>query len=117
MAYPVPGDHTGLGDNGIDQFRKCLEQLDALHKNSGPVDNSRSSNRSYQVLFNGAVRFTKGFWAERQSQDHHVSLKHGYVMLNKAGNLHNLKMAAGWESGSYRGMNFADENVYKWLEA
>ena len=46
-----------------------------------------------------------------------MSLKHGYAMLNKAGNLHNLKMAAGLGSGSYRGMNFADENVYKWLEA
>jgi DUF1680 family protein len=38
-------------------------------------------------------------------------------MVKKAGNLHNLKMAAGWESGTYRGMNFADENVHKWLEA
>jgi DUF1680 family protein len=38
-------------------------------------------------------------------------------MLNKAGNLHNLKIAAGLESGSYRGMNFSDETVYKWLEA
>jgi hypothetical protein len=46
-----------------------------------------------------------------------VSLKHGYAMLNKAGNLHNLKMAAGLESGEYRGMNFSDETVYKWLEA
>ena len=90
---------------------------DASNKATGPVDNSRSSSSSYQVLFNGAVRFTKGFWAERQSQNHNVSLKHGYAMLNKAGNLHNLKMVVGWESGTYRGMNFADENVYKWLEA
>lgn len=90
---------------------------DALNKATGPVDNSHSSNRSYQVLFNGAVSFTKGFWAGRQSQNHNVSLQHGYAMLNKAGNLHNLKLAAGWETGTYRGMNFADENVYKWLEA
>ncbi len=90
---------------------------DALHKATGPVDNSCSSNRSYQVLLNRAVHFTNGFWAERQSQNHNVSLKHGYAMVKKAGNLHNLKMAAGWESGTYRGMNFADENVHKWLEA
>jgi DUF1680 family protein len=37
-------------------------------------------------------------------------------MLNKAGNIRNLKMAAGLESGQYRGMNFSDETVYKWLE-
>jgi hypothetical protein len=38
-------------------------------------------------------------------------------MLEKAGNFHNLRMAAGWESGSYYGLNFYDEDVYKWLEA
>src|SRR6266536_494386 len=90
---------------------------DALNKTTGPVDNSHSAHSSYKVLLNGAVKFTNGFWAERQAVNHQVSLKHGYAMLNKAGNLHNLKMAAGWESGQYRGMNFADENVYKWLEA
>lgn len=90
---------------------------DAVTKATGPIDNSNSPHCSYQVLFNGAVKFTHGFWAERQAMNHNVSLKHGYAMLNKAGNLHNLRMAAGLKSGSYRGMNFADENVYKWLEA
>ena len=90
---------------------------DAVTKATGPVDNSNSPHCSNQVLFNGAVKFTHGFWAERQAMNHSVSLKHGYAMLNKAGNFHNLKMAAGLKTGSFRGMNFADENVYKWLEA
>ncbi|HEY9526845.1 MAG TPA: beta-L-arabinofuranosidase domain-containing protein, partial [Anaerolineales bacterium] len=90
---------------------------DAVTRATGPVDNSNSPHCSNQVLFNGAVKFTRGFWAERQAMNHSVSLKHGYAMLNKAGNFHNLKMAAGLKAGSYRGMNFADENVYKWLEA
>lgn len=90
---------------------------DALDKTTGPVDNLHSPNRSYKVLLNGAVKFTSGFWAERQAVNHKVSLKHGYAMLNKSGNLHNLKMAAGLASGRYRGMNFSDETVYKWLEA
>ncbi|HLO28473.1 MAG TPA: beta-L-arabinofuranosidase domain-containing protein [Anaerolineales bacterium] len=90
---------------------------DALNHTAGPVDNSHSAHSSYKVLSNGAVKFTTGFWANRQSVNHKVSLKHGYAMLNKAGNLHNLKMAAGLASGSYRGMNFSDETVYKWLEA
>jgi uncharacterized protein len=89
----------------------------AQDKAPGPVDNSHSKNSSYRVLPDGAVRFTRGFWAERQAVNHNVSLKHGYAMLNEAGNLHNLKMAAGLESGIYRGMNFSDETVYKWLEA
>jgi DUF1680 family protein len=90
---------------------------DRLKKTAGPVDNTNSPHKSHQVLGNGAARFTGGFWAERQAVNHKVSLKHGYAMLNKAGNLHNLRMAAGLASGQYRGMNFADENVYKWLEA
>src|SRR5687767_8445295 len=89
---------------------------DALNETSGPVDNLYSAHSSYRVLPNTAVKFTSGFWAERQAVNHNVSLKHGYNMLNKAGNLHNLKMAAGLESGTYRGMNFSDETVYKWLE-
>ncbi len=90
---------------------------DQLKVRTGPVDNSHSPHVSYLVLPNGAAEFINGFWTERQAINRNVSLKHGYAMLNKAGNLHNLKMAAGLESGSYRGMNFADENVYKWLEA
>jgi len=84
---------------------------------TGPVDNSNSVRSSYRVIPNGAVKITKGFWAERQAINHKASLKHAYSMLNKAGNLHNLKMAAGLETGKYRGMNFSDETVYKWLEA
>lgn len=90
---------------------------DVLNQPAGPVDNSGSAHRSLRVLGNGAVRFTSGFWAARQTVNHNVSLKHGYAMLNKAGNLHNLKMAAGSETGKYCGMNFSDETVYKWLEA
>jgi uncharacterized protein len=89
---------------------------DALNETSGPVDNLYSAHSSYRVLPNRALKFTSGFWAERQTVNHKVSLKHGYDMLNKAGNLHNLKMAAGLETGTYRGMNFSDETVYKWLE-
>lgn len=88
-----------------------------LEKTAGPVDNSDSQYASYRVFVDGTTRITGGFWAERQVLNRRVSLKHGYAMLDKAGNLHNLKMAAGLESGNYRGMNFADENVYKWLEA
>jgi uncharacterized protein len=89
----------------------------AMKKNTGPVDNSHSAHSSFRVLSNGAVRFTNGFWAERQAVNHKVSLKHAYKMLNQAGNLNNLKLAAGQASGRYRGMNFSDETVYKWLEA
>ena len=90
---------------------------DALDNAPGPVDNSHSATSVFKTLSLSATKFTNGFWTKRQSLNHTVSLKHGYAMLHKAGNFHNLKMAAGLETGSYRGMNFADENIYKWLEA
>jgi DUF1680 family protein len=83
----------------------------------GPVDNSNSSKALYKTLRNGDVQITDGFWANRQSLNRQVSLKHGYVMLNKYGNLQNLKLAAGMVTGSRVGRNFSDETVYKWLEA
>lgn len=91
--------------------------MDALVNAPGPVDNSHSANSIFKTLSLHAVKFTNGFWTERQSLNHTVSLKHAYAMLHKAGNFHNLKLAAGLETGSFRGMNFADENIYKWLEA
>ena len=38
-------------------------------------------------------------------------------MLEQAGNFHNFRVAAGRTTGAYRGRNFLDSDVYKWLEA
>jgi DUF1680 family protein len=38
-------------------------------------------------------------------------------MLEAAGNLENLRIAAGRSTGRYRGPMFMDSDVYKWLEA
>jgi len=84
---------------------------------AGPVDNSRSPYAILRTLPFGSVRITGGFWAVRQETNRKESLRHGYEMLEKAGNFHNLRLAAGRATGLYRGMHFADENVYKWLEA
>jgi DUF1680 family protein len=84
---------------------------------AGPVDTSRSQFVQLQALPLGALRFKPGFWSNVRDSNRRVSLKHGYDMLKKAGNFDNLKLAAGAGSGQYRGMNFLDEDVYKWLEA
>ena len=83
----------------------------------GPVDTSRSPFVRMQTLPLGAVRFGPGFWASIQATNHTASLKHGYRMLENAGNLHNFRLAAGLAHGEYRGRNFLDSDVYKWLEA
>ncbi|HSV86688.1 MAG TPA: beta-L-arabinofuranosidase domain-containing protein [Levilinea sp.] len=83
----------------------------------GPVDNSSSSHSALRTLPYRAVHINDGFWAKRQKTNRQASLKHGYVMLEKAGNFNNLRIAAGWSTGRHAGRNFSDESVYKWLEA
>ena len=67
---------------------------------------------------------TGGFWADRLRVNRDNSLPHGFSELERAGNLNNLRMAAG-SPGQYRSLGdeiglvipFLDSDVYKWLEA
>lgn len=63
------------------------------------------------------VRITGGFWASRQAVNRSASLDLGYQRLRSAGNLDNLRIAAGDATGPVRGPLFMDSDVYKWLEA
>lgn len=63
-----------------------------------------------------AARLTRGFWAERQAVNRHAGLRHGYEELDKAGNFHNLRLAAGMTTGAYKGYLYLDSDLYKWLE-
>lgn len=65
-----------------------------------------------------SAQITAGLWAEKQAINSQVTLRHGYQMLEKAGNFDNFRLAAGWiQEGAYRGYVFNDSDVYKWLEA
>lgn len=78
---------------------------------------SRSPYARWRTLPLSSVTLHDGFWAVRRETNQTVSLQHGYQMLEQAGNFHNFRLAAGQEQGEYRGPVFADETVYKWLEA
>ena len=59
-----------------------------------------------------------GFWAQRQQVVAHVGIPQGPLLLESAGNLHDLRLAAGKSAGEFRGdYPFMDSDVYKWLEA
>ena len=70
------------------------------------------------------VALTSGFWHDRLSINRDRTLGHGFDQLTRAGNLHNLRLAAGAE-GEYEALGkpiglvfpFLDSDVYKWLEA
>ena len=82
-----------------------------------PVETRLSPHARWRGLPLQDVTLTGGFWAERQRVNREVSVGHGFRMLQEAGNLDNLRLAAGQRSGEYRGPVFMDSDVYKWLEA
>lgn len=62
------------------------------------------------------MAITGGFWAARQSANT-AAIRFGLDRLEKAGNLHNLRVAGGLAEGEAVGPIFTDSDVYKWLEA
>ena len=82
-----------------------------------PVDTRQSPGARWHGLAHGDVSIGGGFWAGRQQLNREVSLRHGFHMLEQAGNLNNLRLAAGDGGGDYQGPVFQDSDVYKWLEA
>jgi DUF1680 family protein len=81
------------------------------------IDVSRSVAATLKTLAARDVAIDGGFWAARQAINRDAALPHGVRMLEAAGNLENLRLAAGKTTGRYRGPVFMDSDVYKWLEA
>jgi DUF1680 family protein len=63
------------------------------------------------------VRLTGGLLAARQEANGTAAVPSGRQRLEAAGNLDNLRLAAGTGTGAFRGPIFMDSDVYKWLEA
>ncbi|TDD26684.1 glycoside hydrolase family 127 protein [Kribbella turkmenica] len=85
------------------------------------VTSSRSpaaaSKGRWQPVGLGQARITGGFWAPRQVRNGESAIPSGQDQLETAGNLQNLRLAAGIGDGEAIGPVFADSDVYKWLEA
>jgi uncharacterized protein len=84
---------------------------------AGPVDAAHSPHATLRPLPFGVARIEDGFWAARQRLCRDVLLPEGARRLEEAGNLDNLRSAAGRREGAFRGLPFMDSDVYKWLEA
>jgi uncharacterized protein len=84
---------------------------------AAPTDTTRSPATTWQTLDGRATVIEGGLWARRQAINRDGALPHGYRMLEVAGNLENLRIAAGTSTGRYRGPVFMDSDVYKWIEA
>jgi uncharacterized protein len=83
----------------------------------GPLDSSRSPHARLRPLALDDAVISDGFWADRRRLNRERLIPDGARQLEAAGNLHNLRAAAGRAEGRFRGLVFMDSDVYKWLEA
>ncbi|MER7841401.1 beta-L-arabinofuranosidase domain-containing protein [Streptomyces sp. NPDC096040] len=82
---------------------------------TGPI---RLTPDARGTLRPAAVAIEGGFWHDRRTTNARISLPQGPDLLESAGNLHNLRLAAGTAEGEFQGAYpFVDTDVYKWLEA
>src|SRR5262245_18843544 len=84
---------------------------------AGPVETAHRPGAVLTTLGLRAVMLDGGLLARRQAVNRAAALPHGLRMLETAGNLDNLRIAAGRATGRFRGRVFMDSDVYKWLEA
>ena len=85
------------------------------HRLVGPVAPGRGPRRPLGL---GEVEVTGGFWAGRQRVNRDATLPHIAAKLEEEGWLPNFDLAASGGAASLRrGREFADSEVYKYLEA
>src|SRR3954452_2599141 len=84
---------------------------------AGPAAPTAGAACRLRPVAPGAARVTGGFWADRQRANRETAIPSGHERLESAGNLDNLRIAAGSKTGEARGPIFMDSDVYKWLEA
>lgn len=63
------------------------------------------------------VSINDDFWKPRQETNRKVSIPHSLEMLKKAGNIHDLEIAAAGKPDGYIGPIFIDSDLYKAIEA
>src|SRR5262249_53195998 len=63
------------------------------------------------------VRIQDSFWSPRREANRKVSIPHALDMLEQAGNIRNMELAATGARLGYSGPVFMDSDLYKTLEA
>jgi uncharacterized protein len=85
---------------------------------SGPVDPRSASHARVRPLPLGAVRLhPSGMLGAWQDINRDATLPHCIAHVEERGNVDNLRRVVGRADGDFRGLPFADSDVYKTLEA
>ncbi|MEU4232165.1 beta-L-arabinofuranosidase domain-containing protein [Nonomuraea sp. NPDC026600] len=83
---------------------------------SGPAAPTSTAAVALCPLPLSGSRVVGGFWA-RRLEANRAAIPLGHERLLEAGNIDNLRIAAGEATGTAQGASFRDSDVYKWLEA
>lgn len=94
-------------------------EFPASHGQGGtPIGPVRLGPDARAALRPATADVRSGFWHARREVNARTSIPQGPGLLESAGNLHNLRLAAGTTQGEFQGAYpFVDTDVYKWLEA
>jgi uncharacterized protein len=79
------------------------------------IDVSTSPHAKWRPVDGAAI--DGGFWEDRRRLNRERLIPDGARRLEEAGNIANMRIAAGRAEGEFRGMVFHDSDLYKWLEA
>ncbi|MGZ3844982.1 MAG: beta-L-arabinofuranosidase domain-containing protein, partial [Flavisolibacter sp.] len=97
----------------------CMLQVSIAQEKS-LTNTSKSKYAKLESVNMGDVTWTKGFWAERfrVCKDSMVpNMWHLYTDANISHAFENFKIAAGIDTGEFKGPSFHDGDFYKTLEA
>ena len=86
----------------------------------GDPDYSASPHARLKSIGMNDAAWTSGFWAERIRFSREVTLPGIWQTMQVRGNgayFGNLRIAAGLETGEFKGNNWSDGDVAKWLES
>ena len=91
------------------------ENSDQSGSYHGPIQpTEHASVRARSV---GEVEITAGFWHDRRSVNGSHALPSSIDWLARAGNLENLRIAAGISTTGFRGPDYMDSDIYKVMES
>jgi DUF1680 family protein len=83
------------------------------------VDTSQSPHARLKGVDLTDVTWTAGFWRDRVKLVQEVTIPHLHDVMQQeevGKSIHNLKIAAGLKEGEYKGNDWQDAWLYKWIE-
>jgi len=99
-----------------------LNYVFAQIESSGESQVIKTNNSPYAKLKSihlTDVTWTDGFWKDRVDLVREITIPHLYEVMNnedQGKSVHNLEIAAGLKGGEYKGNNWQDAWLYKWIE-